>query len=135
MLGWLRALRALEYAVIETLVPESTDPASTCTKCHFGIVSEYSKTAMAHASRSALERPMDGRRLHQQSKVEDQVYQDVGKLWLDFGGFDGKSLRGGRELLYLIGSGNLKGAPICSKWMFPSSNRRFTGTRSSGSGI
>jgi len=82
---------------------------ATCSKCHSGIVSEYARTAMAHASGAALDRPIEGRYFHKQSKVEYWLQQEGGRLFLNFDRTEGKSLHGRRELLYYIGSGNLKG--------------------------
>jgi len=80
-----------------------------CSKCHSEIVAKYAKTAMAHASGQASDGPIQGKYFHTQSKVDYRLQEEGGKLWLDFNRNDGQNLEGRRELLYYIGSGQLKG--------------------------
>jgi len=64
---------------------------------------------MAHASGPASENPIVGSFAHKQSGVAYRVYQDGGKLWLEFSRSGVPNLEGKRELLYYIGSARLKG--------------------------
>src|SRR5689334_8440782 len=82
---------------------------AVCSRCHSEIVAKYAKTAMAHASGSASDGPMEGEYFHKPSKVDYRLQETGGKLWLDFNRNDGQKLEGKRELLYYIGSGQLKG--------------------------
>ena len=92
-----------------SLSSEYANPDALCSKCHFGIASEYAKTAMAHASGPASDGPISGQLFHKPSKVDYRLHEETGKLWLDFDRYDGNKLNGRRELLYYIGSGKLKG--------------------------
>jgi Tfp pilus assembly protein PilF len=80
-----------------------------CAGCHTEITATYSKTAMAHASGPASEDPITGGFVHRQSGLAYSVYQDGGKLWLEFSRTDAPILEGKRQLLYYIGSARLKG--------------------------
>ena len=88
---------------------------AACSQCHSRIVATFSKTAMAHASGPASQGPITGSFMHQQSGVAYRVYEDGGKLWLDFKRTSAPALEGRRELLYYIGSGRLKGRTYLSE--------------------
>lgn len=82
---------------------------AACAACHLEISASYGKTAMAHASGSASEGPITGSFVHRQAVVAYRIYQDRGKLWLEFKRTNAPALEGRRELLYYIGLGRLKG--------------------------
>jgi predicted CXXCH cytochrome family protein len=69
----------------------------------------YMKTAMAHASGAASDEPITGSFHHQKSAVDYSVTADHGKLWLKFDRGGDPAISGQRELLYFIGSGQVKG--------------------------
>jgi Cytochrome c554 and c-prime len=64
---------------------------------------------MARASGPALQDPITGSVVHERSGVSYRVYKEDGKLWLEYSRLKGTKLEGKRELLYYIGSGQLKG--------------------------
>lgn len=88
---------------------------AACSQCHSAIVASYSNTAMAHASGPASQSPITGSFVHQQSGVAYRVYEEGGKLWLEFKRANAPALDGRRELLYYIGSGRLKGRTYLSE--------------------
>ena len=82
---------------------------STCAKCHSAIVANYNRTAMAHASGAASESPITGSFFHKPSGVGYRVYEDEGSLWLEFRREVDPKIEGKKEMLFYIGSGQLKG--------------------------
>ncbi|MGB8325522.1 MAG: tetratricopeptide repeat protein [Candidatus Acidiferrum sp.] len=76
-----------------------------CAACHAEIVASYAQTSMAQASGAALQALIPGEFTHPASHVHYRIYQDAGKAWLSFDRDTGEPLRGKRELLYFIGSG------------------------------
>jgi predicted CXXCH cytochrome family protein len=116
LLRWFRLLAVilLSLATIHAQQPQSVSgeyagSSSLCVSCHSNIVASYAKTAMAHASGPASEGPITGSFVHQKSGISYRVYQETGKLWLDYKRSTDPKLQGRKELLYYIGSGRLKG--------------------------
>jgi len=88
----------------ETILP-ATSVGQICTSCHAEIVRDYGKTSMANASGSAIQALLPGEFTHAPSAVHYRVYEENGKAWLSFDRDTSDSIRGKRELLYFIGSG------------------------------
>jgi predicted CXXCH cytochrome family protein len=109
MVSAILLLACRSAPALNSQLGSSGDSLHACAGCHSGIVNSYEKTAMAHASGSAAEGPITGSFVHAQSGVSYRVYQEKGKLWLDFNRSSDPKLEGRKELLYYIGSGRLKG--------------------------
>jgi predicted CXXCH cytochrome family protein len=76
-----------------------------CAKCHRSIYDSYSRTPMAHASGMAADNLTGADFLHQKSAVHFRIYQQDGRVWLDYDRPHDPDLQGKKELLYFIGSG------------------------------
>jgi tetratricopeptide (TPR) repeat protein len=79
--------------------------SEACATCHSEIYKSYRMTAMATASGAASDGLMTGEFEHKESKVHYRVFERSGKVWMSYGRGGKDGLRGERELLYFIGSG------------------------------
>jgi hypothetical protein len=55
-----------------------------CARCHASIAQSYERTAMAHASGPAEANLITGDFTHQKSAVHYRIYNENGRVWLDF---------------------------------------------------
>jgi cytochrome c554/c'-like protein/tetratricopeptide repeat protein len=76
-----------------------------CARCHAPIYDSYARTNMAHASGPAEENFIPADFTHAKSGVHYRIYREGGRVWLSFDRPGDPSVRGRRELLYYIGSG------------------------------
>ena len=76
-----------------------------CASCHAEIYKSYARTAMAHASGSAIQELIPGDFTHAPSGVHYRVYSDAEGAWLSFERSGDPAVNGKRQLQYFIGSG------------------------------
>src|SRR5258708_6386260 len=76
-----------------------------CSRCHASIYESYQRTPMAHASGPALENLQPGSFVHAKSGVHYRIFSEDGKAWLSFERPGDPAVKGKRQLLYFIGSG------------------------------
>ena len=76
-----------------------------CASCHSEIYKSYLNTAMATASGAAADGLVTGEFNDKSAGVRYRVYQQDGKVWMNYEREGKSGQRGQRELLYFIGSG------------------------------
>ncbi len=76
-----------------------------CARCHSSIAESYKRTAMAHASGPAEADLISGDFTHEKSAVHYRIYNENGRVWLNFERRGVASVSGKRQLLFYIGSG------------------------------
>src|ERR1700758_4979434 len=101
----LCALVAPVFSRCSGAEPQSASTGGACGSCHSEISNSYHKTAMANASGVATGNPTPGELQDKDSGVRDRVYQQDGKVWMNYAREGKDAIRGQRELLYFLGSG------------------------------
>jgi len=76
-----------------------------CRGCHASIYNSYSRTAMAQASGPANIALTPADFIHKPSDVHYRIYSEDNRAWLSFERPGDPSVRGKKELLYVVGSG------------------------------
>ena len=76
-----------------------------CARCHSSITESYKRTAMARASGPAEADLISGDFTHEKSAVHYRIYNENGRVWLNFERRGAASVSGKRQLLFYIGSG------------------------------
>jgi Flp pilus assembly protein TadD len=96
----------------QSIPPPSTKVAPSgyvgneaCARCHASIAQSYQRTAMAHASGPAEANLITGDFTHQKSAVHYRIYNENGRVWLNFERRGAGAVSGKRQLLFFIGSG------------------------------
>ena len=77
----------------------------SCAQCHSSIYESYQRTAMARASGPAIEALTPAEFTHKPSGVHYRIYSEGGNAWLSFERPGDTLVRGKKQLLYYIGSG------------------------------
>lgn len=109
--GALRAVCGVQAAEVT-----GRDPNAACARCHKDIFERYRQTPMANASGRAADGFLPADFFHAGSGVHYRVYEESGRIWLNFerpapvsksgpGALRSYELNGQRELVYFIGSG------------------------------
>src|SRR6266550_1838512 len=91
-------------------LPTNLDPSGyvgneACARCHSSIAESYKRTAMARASGPAKADLISGDFTHEKSAVHYRIYNENGRVWLNFERRGAASVSGKRQLLFYIGSG------------------------------
>ena len=76
-----------------------------CARCHSSVAESYKRTAMARASGPAEADLISGDFTHEKSAVHCRIYNENGRVWLNFERRGAASVSGKRQLLFYIGSG------------------------------
>jgi Cytochrome c554 and c-prime len=76
-----------------------------CERCHASIYQSYASTPMARASGPAKQNFIPADFVHSKSGIHYRIYVEDNRVWLSFERPGDPSVRGKRELLYYIGSG------------------------------
>jgi Tfp pilus assembly protein PilF len=92
-------------------LPTNVDPNGyvgneACARCHSSIAESYKRTAMARASGPAEADLISGDFTHEKSAVHYRIYNENGRVWLNFERRGAASVSGKRQLLFYIGSGH-----------------------------
>jgi len=87
--------------------PERNDYVGNevCARCHASIYRSYASTPMARASGLAKNNFIPADFVHSNSGIHYRIYKEDDRVWLSFERPGDPSVRGKRELLYYIGSG------------------------------